>query len=47
MFKELKEKLQQKLDRNELDLSIDKFDDLTGSLIGLGKKRYYSVLKNP
>ena len=47
MFKELKEKLQQKLNREELELSIDDFDDLTASLIGLGKKRYYSVLKNP
>ena len=47
MFKELKEKLQQKLDREELELSIDDFDDLTASIIGLGKKRYYSVLKNP
>ena len=47
MFKELQEKLQQKLDRDELELSIDDFDDLTASLIGLGKKRYYSVLKNP
>ena len=47
MFKELKAKLQQKLDRDELELSIDDFDDLTASLIELGKKRYYSVLKNP
>ena len=47
MFKELQEKLQQKLDRDELELSVDDFDDLTASLIGLGKKRYYSVLKNP
>ena len=46
MFKELQEKLQQKLDRDELDLSRDDFDDLTTSIIGLGKKRYYSVLKN-
>ena len=47
MFKELQGKLQQKLDRKELELSIDGFDDLTGSIISLGKKRYYSVLKNP
>ena len=47
MFKELQEKLQQKLDQDELELSVDDFDDLTASLIGLGKKRYYSVLKNP
>jgi len=47
MFKELQAKLQQKLDRDELELSIDDFDDLIASLIGLGKKRYYSVLKNP
>ena len=47
MFKELQEKLQQKLDRDELELSIDDFDDLTASIIGLGKNRYYSVLKNP
>ena len=47
MFKELQGKLQQRLDRDELELSIDDFDDLTASLIGLGKKRYYSVLKSP
>ena len=47
MFKELQGKLQQKLDREELELSIDEFDNLTASLVGLGKKRYYSVLKNP
>jgi hypothetical protein len=47
MFKELQEKLQQKLDRNELELNNDGFDDLTVSIIGLGKKRYYSVIKNP
>ena len=47
MFKELQRKLQQKLDRDELELSIDDFDNLISSLIGLGKKRYYSVLKNP
>ena len=47
MFKELQEKLQQKLDRNELDLNRNDFDDLTASIIGLGKKRYYSVLENP
>ncbi len=47
MFGELQVKLQQKLDKDELELSIDDFDDLTSSLIGLGKKRYYSVLKNP
>ena len=47
MFKELQGKLQQKLDRNELGLDRDDFDDLTDSIIGLGKKRYYSVLKNP
>ena len=47
MFKELQEKLKQKLERNELDLSRDDFDDLTASIIGLGKNRYYSVLKNP
>lgn len=47
MFKELQAKLQQKLDRKELEQSIDDFDDLTASLIGLGKKRYYSILKNP
>jgi hypothetical protein len=47
MFKELQEKLRQKLDRRELELSIDEFDDLTASIIGLGKKRYYSVIKNP
>ena len=47
MFKELQEKLQQKLNRNKLDLSKDEFNDLTASIIGLGKKRYCSVLKNP
>ena len=47
IFKELQEKLKRKLDRDELELSIDDFDDLTASLIGLGKNRYYSVLKNP
>ena len=47
MFKELQAKLSQKLDRDELELSIDKFDDLIASLIGLGKKRYYLLLKNP
>jgi hypothetical protein len=47
MFKELREKLQQKLDRRELELSIDEFDDLTASIIGLGKNRYCSALKNP
>ena len=47
MFKELQEKLQQKLDREELELDEDDFNDLTDSIIGLGKKRYYSVLKNP
>ncbi|WP_036487307.1 hypothetical protein [Myxosarcina sp. GI1] len=47
MFKELQEKLQQKLDRDELELDEDDFDDLTDSIIGLGKKRYYSVLRNP
>ena len=47
MFKELQAKLQQRLDRDELELSIDDFDDLTASIIGLGKKRYYSALKNP
>ena len=47
MSKELQEKLKQKLDRDELELSIDDFNDLTCSLIGLGKKRYYSALKNP
>lgn len=47
MFKQLQEKLEQKLDRDELELKRDEFDDLIASLIGLGKKRYYSVLKNP
>ena len=47
MFKELQGKLKQKLNRNELDLSRDDFDDLTASIIGLGKKRYCSVLRNP
>lgn len=47
IFEELQEKLKQKLNRDELELSIDDFDDLTASIIGLGKKRYYSVLKNP
>ena len=47
VFKELKEKLERKLYRDELELSIDDFDDLTSSIIGLGKKRYCSVLKNP
>ena len=47
MFKELQTKLQQKLDREELELDEDDFNDLTDSIIGLGKKRYYSVLKNP
>ena len=46
MFKELQENLKTKLHREELELSIDEFDDLTASIIGLGKKRYYSVLKN-
>ena len=47
MFKELQGKLKQRLDRNELELDEDDFNDLTDSIIGLGKKRYYSVLKNP
>ncbi|MGK7949910.1 MAG: hypothetical protein AB4368_14275 [Xenococcaceae cyanobacterium] len=47
MFQELQVKLQQRLDKDELELSKDDFDDLTSSIIGLGKKRYYSVLKNP
>ena len=47
MFEELQGKLQQNLDREELELNIDEFDNLTASIIGLGKKRYYSVLKNP
>ena len=47
MFRELQEKLQQKLDKDELDLSRDDFDNLTASIIGLGKNRYYSVIKNP
>ena len=47
MFKELQAKLQQKLNRNKLELNIDEIDDLTASIIGLGKKRYYSVFKNP
>ena len=47
VFKELQKKLERKLDRNELELSIDEFDDLIASIIGLGKKRYYSVIKNP
>ena len=47
MFKELREKLQQKLNRDELELDEDDFNDLTDSIIGLGKNRYYSVLKNP
>ena len=47
VFKELKEKLEGQLDRAELKLSIDEFDDLIDSLIGLGKKKYYSVLRNP
>ena len=47
MFKELQEKLQQKLDRDKLELNIDDFNDLTDSLIGWGKKEYYLVLKNP
>lgn len=47
MFKELQRKLNTKLDREELELSIDDFDDLTASIIGLGKERYRSVLKNP
>ena len=47
MFKELQGKLKQKLNREELELSIDDFDNLTASIIGLGKNRYYSVLKNP
>ena len=46
MFKELQAKLQQKLDKGELELSIDEFDDLIASLIGLGKKKYYSVSRN-
>ncbi len=47
VYKELHEKLQSKLDRDELELSIDEVDDLISSIIGLGKKRYYSALKNP
>ena len=47
MFKELQKKLQQKLDRDEIDLNSDDFNDLTDSIIRLGKKKYYSVLKNP
>ena len=47
MFKDLQEKLKQKLNREELELGIDNFDDLTASIIGLGQKRYYSALKNP
>ena len=47
IFKALQEKLLQKLGRDELDLSRDDFKDLTASIIGLGKNRYYSVLKNP
>ena len=47
IFKELQEKLITKLDRDELELSIVMHEDLISSLIGLGKKRYYSVLKNP
>lgn len=46
VFKELQKKLEGQLDRGELELSIDDFDDLTASIVGLGKKRYYSVLKN-
>ena len=46
MFKELQENLNTKLNREELELSIDSFDDLTASIIGLGKRRYYSVLTN-
>lgn len=47
MFEELQEKLITKLNRDELELSIDDFVDLTASIIGLGKKRYYSVFENP
>ena len=47
VFKELQKKLKGQLDREELELSIDEFDDLIASLIGLGKKKYYSALKNP
>jgi hypothetical protein len=47
MFKELHEKLQQKLDRHDLELSVDDFDQLIMNLIDLGKKDYYSVIKNP
>jgi hypothetical protein len=47
MFKELYEKLKQKLNRDDLELSVDDFDQLIMNLIDLGKKDYYSVLKNP
>jgi hypothetical protein len=47
MFKELHEKLKRRLNRHDLELSVDDFDQLIMNLIDLGKKDYYSVLKNP
>ena len=46
MFIELRKKLQQGLDRKELELSVIGFDKLIIFIINSGKKRYYSVLKN-
>jgi hypothetical protein len=47
MFKELHEKLKRRLNRHDLELGVDDFDQLIMNLIDLGKKDYYSVLKNP